>query len=155
MRVISDEKLEVKYLRIPAEPIMPYNKTPSRYFTYNFVNLIKQWLLKFLWQINKSEYRKNPVPTAYFFGILFSGFMDEKRVKKVLPHYRKKAQKHKKDIEILFHPGYMSAKDVGTDVCNRYFEKFYFSDGRRIEFDSVMNLNIKNHMKEVFDNGLY
>lgn len=33
MKVIADKNVKVKYLRIPAEPILPYLKTPSLYFT--------------------------------------------------------------------------------------------------------------------------
>ena len=46
-KVLNDEKIVLNYLRIPAEPITPYLKTPSLYLTYNPVNIIKQWLLKF------------------------------------------------------------------------------------------------------------
>ena len=53
LRVLHEEKIRLKYLRIPAEPILPYIKTPSLYFTYNPVNMVKQWLLKYLWLIDK------------------------------------------------------------------------------------------------------
>jgi len=139
LKAIEDEKVKVKYIRIPAEPLMPFIKTPSLYFTYSPVNLVKQWLLKFLWQINKKEYKKQPLPTAYFFGILFSGRMDEKRVNKVLPHYIRLAEKKGIDIEVLFHPGYLEKGELTPKLA---FESFYFSTGRKEEYNAVMNLDI-------------
>ena len=152
MKVIEDEKINVKYLRIPAEPIMPYVKTPSLYFTYSPVNLIKQWLLKILWQINKKEFKKLKISPALFMGILFSGCMDEIRVKKILPHYIRLCKKHNKDMEILFHPGFID-KEIKTETIREEFSKFYLSEGRKIEYNTVINL--KKQEKEVFKSALY
>ena len=143
LKVLDDEKIKAQYIRIPAEPVMPYIKEPSLYFTYSCVNLIKQWLLKFLWLINKRRYKSRSIPTAYFMGILFSGKMDGKRVMKVLPHYVKLAEKHKKDIEVLFHPGYIRENELDFKSKNLIFEKFYRSENRETEFDSVMKISLK------------
>lgn len=110
VKVLDDEEINLKHMRIPSEPILPYIQTPSLYFTYKPINIIKQWLLKFLWLINKSQARKFNISTSHFFGILFSGEMDQKRVSKILPKYKKLAEKDGKDIEVLFHPGYLEKK---------------------------------------------
>ena len=136
MRVIADEKIDLKYLRIPAEPILPYIKTPSLYLTYSGINIIKQWLLKLLWLVNKNS--AGNIPTAYFFGILFSGKMDSERVNKILPKYIKMSKKHGMDTEVLFHPGYLDKNEA--DLKNVVFEKFYFSQNRKTEFDCVMKI---------------
>ena len=140
-KVICDEKIEITYMRIPAEPIMPYIKTPSLYFTYKPINIIKQWLLDFLWMLNKREAEKHEIPTAYFFGILFSGKMDEKRVNKILPKYKELAKKHERDIEVLFHPGYIDSDKADINHKNIVFKKFYLSPDRKTEFDSVMKMS--------------
>lgn len=137
LKVLNDEKINLKYMRIPSEPLMPYIKTPSLYFTYKPVNLIKQWLLKFLWLVNKR--RVNSSQTAYFMGILFSGKMDEKRVNKILPKYKKLAEKNGRDIEVLFHPGYLEKYDFENK--NIVFRNFYLSENRKTEFNSVMNIS--------------
>lgn len=141
IKVLNDEKIGLKYLRIPAEPLIPYIKTPSLYFTYNPVNIIKQWLLKFLWLINKNKLKEQKVHTAYFFGILFSGKMDEKRVRKILPGYIKLAQKNGSDIEVLFHPGYLDKNSFCFKDKNIAFKNFYLSENRKTEFDSVMKIS--------------
>ena len=140
LRVLRDEKIDLEYIRIPAEPLLPFIKTPSLYFTYSAVNIIKQWLLKLLWLINKAHTKGFKIPTAYFFGILFSGKMDEKRVMKILPHYVKLAERQGKDIEVLFHPGYFSEDELLPENKNIVFQKFYLSKNRKTEFDSVIKI---------------
>ena len=141
VKVLSDEGITIKYMRIPAEPIMPYIKTPSLYFTYKPINIIKQWLLKFLWVPSKPMAKKYGIPTSHFCGILFSGKMDEKRVNKILLKYKKLAEKDGRDIEVLFHPGYMNMTKVDADCKNIVFKEFYLSHDRKTEFDSVMKIS--------------
>lgn len=141
LKVLNDEKIDLKYMRIPTEPLLPFVKTPSLYFTYTPINIIKQWLLNFLWLINKKEAKKYKIPTSYFFGILLSGKMDEKRVKKILPKYIKMAEKDGRDIEVLFHPGYLEKSEIDFKNKNIIFKKFYSSENRKTEFDSVMKIS--------------
>ena len=140
IKVLCDEKIDAKYMRIPAEPISPYVKTPSLYFTYSAANIIKQWLLKFLWTINKKRSKGLKIPTALFMGILFSGKMDEERVSKILPKYLKLAEKSNADIEVLFHPGYLNTSEDCFENGNVVFGKFYLSQNRKKEFDSVIKI---------------
>ena len=140
VKVLKEENIKVDYLRIPAEPLMPFIKTPSLYFTYSLVNIIKQWLLNLLWLIDKKELKDFNIPTALFFGILFSGEMDQKRVAKILPQYIKLANKTSRDIEVLFHPGYLEENETDFKNKNIVFKDFYLSKNRKTEFDSVMEL---------------
>ena len=108
-------------MRIPAEPIMPYIKTPSLYFTYNPINIIKQWLLKFLWMINRPLAKKYNISTSHFCGILFSGRMNVKRLHKILPKYRQLAEKDNRDIEKIF--GKYSGKIIVNFKNKQFLEK--------------------------------
>ena len=145
--VLKDENITPEYIRIPCEPILPYIKTPSLYFTYSPANIIKQWLLRFLCLINKRRAKQSDIPTALFMGVLFSGKMDKKRVLKILPHYEKISEKRGCDVEVLFHPGYTSSLPVDKNIV---FDKFYLSDNRKTEFDSVTKIQ-----KEVYSNALH
>lgn len=136
LKVIEDEGARVSYLRIPAEPLLPYIKSASLWTTYSIPNIIKQFLLNFLWLFSKKKFKESGMKTAAFMGIMFSGKMDRERVLKVLPRYIKIAEKKKCDIEMLFHPGY-TEKAIDTK-----FKKFYLSNGRKTEYDSVMNLKV-------------
>ena len=61
------------------------------------------------------------------------------------------AQKNGRDIEVLFHPGYLDEKEFNLKDKSVTFEKFYLSENRKTEFDSV----IKISMKEEYGNALY
>ena len=157
LKVLKAENIEVRHIRVPAEQLLPFIKAPSLYFTYSAVNLIKQWLLKFLWQINKPLAKKHKLPTALFLGILFSGYMDEQRITKILPRYERLAQKRGCDIEVLFHPGYIDSTVADFGAKNVVFEHFYLSKNRKTEFDSVMRINQteKALKKEACKNALH
>jgi predicted glycoside hydrolase/deacetylase ChbG (UPF0249 family) len=151
LKVLKDEKIYPEHIRIPAEPIMPYIKTPSLYFTYRGINIVKQWLIKFLWLFSKNHLRKYAIPTSHFFGVLFSGKMDEERVNKILPKYIKMAEKDGRDIEVLVHPGYLDEGEIDFKGKNIAFKKFYTSLNRKTEFDCVMKIS----MKEECYNAVY
>lgn len=141
MRVIEDEGLNVQSIRIPAEPISPYVFTPSLYFEYNPIGLIKQWLLKTFALVNRRELKKSKIQSAYFIGILFSGKLNEARIRKLLPHYLKLAKKHNKNIEIVFHPGYIKDGEKLLDGSRQDFSKFYYSPWRNTEYNTLLNFN--------------
>lgn len=93
--VIEEDGLEVGYIRIPAEPVLPFLRTPSSWGSFFSVNFIKQRVLHFCFLFDKGKLERNKYPYACFFGILFSGDMNEKRVKKVLPQFIRYAKSKK------------------------------------------------------------
>ena len=143
MQVIKDEGVDAQYLRIPNEPVTPYLLTPSVYTECSFIGLTKQWLLKFFTLINKKQFEKSNINTACFMGVMFSGKVTCKRIKKVLPRYLKIAKKQGRDIEIALHPGYLEAGESLMDGCRADFKKFYLSKGRKIEYDTLMNFKFE------------
>lgn len=141
LEVIKEEGLSVKNLRFPSEPLLPYLLTPSLYRLYKPSGLIKQWLLKFLGFFNRKALEESGIDTSIFMGVLFSGSMTENKVQKILPHYIKIAKKRNKDIELLFHPGYLEWDDKLAIPSKKGFYKFYFSPYRKAEFDALVNLD--------------
>ena len=135
MRVIKEENVEVEYIRIPAEPILPYIKSPSLYFKFRPIGLIKQWLLKFLKFVNRKELKKANIKSALFMGIMFSGQLTEDKINKLLPYYKKQNE----NIEITFHPGYLESGESLIDGFRQNFKKFYYSKWRRVEFNTLIN----------------
>ena len=69
-----------------------------------------------------------------FFGIMFSGNMNEKRVKRLLNAFVRHAEKKNRDLEVLFHPGFVETKEGKNTVKKYKFSAFYLSDGRKNEF---------------------
>ena len=53
----------------------------------------------------------------------------------------KAAEKSGKDIEVLFHPGYLNGNEAVFENSNIVFHKFYMSENRKNEFDSVIKLH--------------
>ena len=139
MQVIREDQVPVGYLRIPVEPITPFCKEPGLYGTYSPINWIKQTLLRFLFWQNKGCFRESGIPTALFFGILFSGSMDENRVARILPHYLTLARKKQMDVELLFHPGVLEGTKEAEAMDHIRFWSFYRSAGRETEWNGLMH----------------
>ena len=135
MRIIKEENISVEYIRLPAEPILPFIKSPSLYLMVSPVGLIKQWLLKFLNFVNQKELKKANIKSAAFMGILFSGRLTEDKINKLLPYYKKQNE----NIEIFFHPGYLEREEHLIDGFRRGFKKFYYSKWRREEYNTLIN----------------
>ena len=135
MRIIKEENISVEYIRIPAEPILPFIKSPSLYLMVSPVGLIKQWLLKFLNFVNQKELKKANIKSAAFMGILFSGRLTEDKINKLLPYYKKQNE----NIEIAFHPGYLENGERPIEGFRPDFKKFYYSKWRREEYNTLIN----------------
>ena len=135
MRIIKEENISVEYIRIPAEPILPFIKSTSLYLTFSPVGLVKQWLLKFLNFVNQKELKKANIKSAAFMGILFSGRLTEDKINKLLPYYKKQNE----NIEIAFHPGYLEREGPLIDGFRPGFKKFYYSKWRREEYNTLIN----------------
>lgn len=137
LRVIQDRGIRVSYLRVPAEPIMPFLLEPSLYATYRPVNLVKNLVLNGLWCFNRRAFRQSGISTAIFCGILFSGKMDEARLRKVFPHFYRLACKKEQGLEFLFHPGAIATDEAFLDPEKSGFCDFYLSPGRQTDAATV------------------
>lgn len=124
---------EVAFLRIPAEPLLPFLKHPKLWGTYRPINFIKNMVLNVLNMADKkrlSPYRKK---TAVFWGILMSGKMDLERISVLKKDFLKIVEKRGLPLEILAHPGGAERPDELLDAQNRGCVEFYLDEGRRIE----------------------
>jgi predicted glycoside hydrolase/deacetylase ChbG (UPF0249 family) len=142
MQVIRDEQLDVKYLRIPAESIRAYLFVPSLYTAYSLTGLIKQCLLKGLAFYNRRYLKGMSFTSAHFMGVMFSGKMNEKRVKKLLKYYLHLSEKTKRNIEVAFHPGYAEDDLKLIAGCREDFKKFYSSPWRNAEYETLMSSDL-------------
>lgn len=149
LEVIVEQRYRTEYIRITKEPIIPFLQDISLWKTYRPINWIKNLLLNFYApgmertiEKNKPSWQDANAP-MFLWGVLMSGKMDIKRVTKLLDSMEKHAQKRERNLEILFHPGSAVAEEMGTEFGNQEANKFYLSDGRKIEFECVMELNIR------------
>ncbi len=140
LETVSDLHREIAFLRIPAEPVLPFLLHPSLYLTYRPVNLVKQTVLRVLYGMDRrllAPYRKN---SAVFFGILLSGRMDLERVGKLLPSFLRIAERKGMPLEVLCHPGGTADADTLMDPDNRDCVGFYTSAGRKAERRMLMEI---------------
>ena len=99
--------------------------------------------MNFLWTINKRAFKNAKIPSAYFCGILFSGKMDKKRVGKILPKYIELAQKQGRDVEVLFHPGYLEKgqADFGNkNIVHAQIRTFIWTENNLTKHNRVVSL---------------
>ena len=143
LEVIREEGYKVSYIRVTKEPVLPFLKEVSLWKTYRPVNCIKNLLLNILAPVmeRKAEKVSGQKP-MFLWGVLLSGSMDEKRVRKLLPAMKEQSGKRGRILEILFHPGFSSADELGEEFVSEGANKFYYSEGRRKEFRSVMRVDV-------------
>ena len=139
MEVIRNEKLDIKYLRIPAEPIRAYLFNTSLYTSYSIAGFVKQWLLKVLAFVNRRALKGATFTSAYFMGVMLSGKLNQTRVEKLLKHYMYFSEKNKRSIEVAFHPGYAGDDMDLISESRNDFKKFYCSPWRNVEYETLMN----------------
>lgn len=136
--IIEEDGMNTEYLRIPAEPVLPYILAPEFYKSYFSLNFIKQQTLKFLNLFNKKRLKRAGLKQNDFFGIMFSGNMNEKRVKKLLGAFIRHSEKKNRDLEVLFHPGFVETTE-GKSAAEEYkFSQFYLSEGRKNEYCALL-----------------
>ena len=142
--VIKEEGYKVSYIRVTKEPILPFLKEVSLWKTYRPVNWIKNLLLNILSPVMERKAAKvSGQKPMFLWGVLFSGSMDEKRVRKLLPAMKEQSGQRERTLEILFHPGFSPASEMGEEFVSEEANEFYCSGGRKKEFVSVMRLEMK------------
>ena len=154
MQVIRDEKLDVKYLRIPAEPIRAYLFTPALYTSYSLTGLVKQLLLKSLAFVNRRALKGLSFSSAHFMGVMLSGKLNKIRVQKLLKPYLYFSEKNKRNIEVAFHPGYIGDDPELISGCREDFKKFYCSPWRNTEYETLLDNELYQFTKEGTENAL-
>lgn len=135
---LQERGCTLEYLRIPAEPVTPFLRTPSVWFKIPPINWVKHWLLDYLWRLDKRIWRTSPLPpyqdvSAVFCGIDFSGHMTEDRIRRVLPAFVRYAGAHDMDLEFLFHPGGYPDAACALNPALDGFVAFYTSPFREAE----------------------
>lgn len=144
LEVIKEEKYQVSYIRVTKEPILPFLKEFSLWKTYRPINWVKNLLLNFLSPLMEQKVKQiTGQPPMFLWGVLLSGNMDKKRVRKLLPSMKKQSKQKGRTLEILFHPGFSPREEMGEEFVSEAANVFYCSEGRKQEFQTVMAFNPK------------
>lgn len=142
LEVIKEEGYSVEYIRVTKEPVLPFLKEISLWRTYRPVNWVKNLLLNVLaLRMERVAAKKIPEQRPMFlWGVLFSGCMDEERVRKLIPAMKQKAKERGRILEILFHPGFTEESEMEGKCISEDEKQFYCSRGRKKDFQTVMKL---------------
>ena len=149
LEVIVEQQYRTEYIRITKEPIIPYLKQVSLWKSYKPVNWIKNLLLNIYALSMEKTIEKNRPSwqseniSMFLWGVLMSGNMDRDRLDILLPEMKKKAAAKERCLEILFHPGSLLQEEIGEEFVSEGATRFYLSDGRKIEKEAVMALQIE------------
>lgn len=139
LEVIKEEGYEINYLRVPAEPLMPFIRN-RKLGGFSLVNIIKNLVLNILAFSDRKMLKEYKDKTAVFFGIVMSGHMDIDRVSALLPEFKKIAGKKNMDVEVLAHPGRANSMETLLDPSNIEYSKAPLSEDRHIEKKMFMEI---------------
>lgn len=140
LEILSDEEfkdMEIQYVRIPVDPLYPPLCMRDRVKGMNPVNLVKWCVLDLYAGRNKKRLREKGIKTPVFFGILYTCDMRWEIVSRLLPRYKAWAAKKGEDLELMFHPGGLSAEYELLDSRKKELAEFYMSDSRFYEADCL------------------
>ena len=148
LEVIVEQHYHTEYIRITKEPIMPFLRRLSLWKSYKPVNWIKNFLLNYYAlgmekaiNNNRPSWQSENLP-MFVWGIVMSGCMDRERIESLMPYMKKKASDNSRYLEILFHHGSLLPEEIGEEFVSESANKFYLSEGRRIENKTVKALKI-------------
>lgn len=128
--VVREENYKVEYIRMPEEPQLPYLKAVSLWHTYSPINIIKNLILNLFAKRNRRMIRDMDLNSELLWGLVFSGEMDQYRIKSLWPGMTDYIRKRNSVLEILFHPGRALPEEIGKEYVKPGFVKFHLSEGR-------------------------
>lgn len=140
LEVIREDRIPTEYIRVSKEAVLPYIKNFGLYPTYRIVNLVKVAILNFFSMKDEKMLKKHRLPSMILCGVLFSGRMDLKRVKKILPELKKTAERKQVILEVVLHPGRALQKELGEEFVSEEAKAFYLSCDRKIEHQTMMRI---------------
>lgn len=139
MGVLAEEEfkhLDIRQIRIPVDPLSPVFFADGRK-RVPAINLVKWLILKTSGRRNTKVLKKKGIESPVFFGIFYTCEMKWETVKTLLPAYQKYADKGGAMLELMFHPGNLTAEYELLDGRRRELWEFYASDNRFYEAECL------------------
>lgn len=130
---------QILQVRIPTDPLKPVLsvKSPRR---IPAVNLLKWLILKTSSKRNVRVLLQKGIEVPVFFGILYTCEMRWEIVKALFPAYKKYANDKGTSLELMFHPGNLTADYELLDKRRGELREFYMSDNRFFEAECLKML---------------
>lgn len=132
--------INISCMRIPADPLYPMLSTPNRPQKAKPLNFVKWLIFKALSARCIRLLKKKGIEIPVFFGILYTCEMEWDIVSALLSAYRSYAEKRNASLELMFHPGNLTAEYEMLDAKHRKLWDFYTSDERFFEAECMKML---------------
>lgn len=140
----TEDGRSIEELRIPAEPFLPVIRELAHLGVFPAAGFAKNMIMHVLAVRNRYfgsqpdsfDFKKN-IPV--FLGITFSTKMFPETVSRLLPAFRKIAERKGRDLELMFHPGGLKEGDL---IPDEQFRDFYLSPDRDEEAKTLYGLNL-------------
>ena len=140
LEAVAEEGYRVEYIRNSREPLGVFLTDVSLYRTYRPINFVKNRLLAFYAGRSDRYCDENGIPRMYLWGLVMSGRMDRERIEKLYGKMLKKANKDRRNLEILFHPGITLPEEVTPEIAKEAVEEFYMRKDRHVEKEAVLSM---------------
>lgn len=143
MEVLSDKefaRLDIQYIRIPVDPVAPLWKDMHMFMGVPKINLVKWCILKMSASRNKKILESRGIKSPVFFGIFYTCEMKREMVETLLPAYEGYADSKDEELELMFHPGSLTADYELLDARRKELVAFYMSDNRFYEAECLKQL---------------
>lgn len=140
--VLGEEEfadLDIRQVRIPTDPVKPVLAV-KRQRRIPVMNLVKWLVLKTSSKRNSKILSQKGIEVPVFFGIFYTCEMKWEIVKELLPAYKKYANGKNSSLELMFHPGNLTAEYELLDKRRGELREFYMSDNRFFEAECLKML---------------
>jgi predicted glycoside hydrolase/deacetylase ChbG (UPF0249 family) len=145
MEVLDMEEfknLDIKYIRIPVDPIKPLMENRGRGRRVPKINWIKWLILRLYSGRNSRKLEQRGIKAPVFFGIFYTCEMTYEVVKGLLDSYVSYARRKNRDLELMFHPGNLEAEQELLNPKSEELKNFYMSENRRLEAQCLKNIKM-------------
>ncbi len=132
---------KVTFIRNTEDPISVYFHSWKTLRGFSAANLLKCIILNCFSFRFKRKLKERGLEAGYLCGVFYSGRMDYERLIEVLPRFEKLAEKKKRRVEVLFHPGCVKKEEITPEFTKPGFVQFHLSNNRHVEFDALCRLS--------------
>ncbi|MDE6621913.1 MAG: ChbG/HpnK family deacetylase [Lachnospiraceae bacterium] len=136
MEVLSErefEHVQIGQIRVPVDPIAPLMHNTQMRRGVPKINWVKWCILKLYADKNRRILQSRAIEAPVFFGIFYTCEMRKELVEALLPAYKAYADRKEQMLELMFHPGNLSARYELLDERSEELAAFYMSDNRYYE----------------------
>ena len=142
MEVISEDRLDVEYIRIPAEPVSVMMRNIRSILPFHPINIVKTLILKLLARRNRKKYSDylGTIEQRIFTGVLLSGYFSYEKASALMPDLLAEAKAENRAVELLAHPGAVDEPEDIRRVTNRQDAAFFTDPSRKAEAEMLIKM---------------